>query len=130
MIISNTMITIITNGGIAGNEQAVRELIDKVPLYMAFQVMIYAPISEEIIFKKSIAKIFKNKYFYVIASGLIFGGLHVISSITTPIDYLYLIPYCSLGITFAILYQKTNNIFYTITAHAIHNTLAFIVYII
>ena len=129
MVTCNLIISSITPE-IAANESAVREMIDKFPLYMAFQVMIYAPISEEIIFRKSIDKIFKNKYLYVLTSGLIFGGLHVISSITAPIDLLYLLPYCSLGITFALLYKKTDNIFSTITAHAIHNTLAFILYLI
>ena len=129
MISTNAIIALFTNN-LAANEQAVREMIDKYPLYMAFQVMIYAPISEEIIFRKSIDKIFKNKYLYILISGLIFGGLHVISSITSLIDILYLLPYCSLGFVFALLYQKTNNIFFTITAHSIHNTLALLLYLL
>lgn len=129
MITCNLIISSFTTS-LAANEQAVREMIDKFPLYMAFQVIIYAPISEEIIFRKSIANIFKNKYLYIFVSGLVFGGLHVISSITSPIDYLYLLPYCSLGFTFALLYKNTNNIFSTITAHAIHNTLALLLYLI
>lgn len=130
MMISNIIISLFTNN-LAANEQAVREMIDKYPLYMAFQVMLYAPISEEIIFRKSIDKIFKNKYLYIFISGLIFGGLHVISSITSLIDCLYLLPYCSLGFVFALLYKNTNNnIFSTITAHAFHNTLALLLYLI
>ena len=129
MIASNLIISLITSD-IAGNEEAVREMIDKFPLYMAFQVIIYAPLTEEIIFRKSIRKITNNKYLYILLSGLIFGSLHVISSITTPLDWLYLIPYSALGFTFAISYTKTNNIFSTIVAHAIHNTLAFILYIL
>jgi len=129
MITFNLIINTITNG-IAANEEEVREMINKLPLYMAFQVMIYAPLSEEIIFRKSIDKIFKNKYFFFIASGLIFGGLHVISSITSIKDLLYILPYASLGTIFAILYKKTNNIFSTITIHSIHNTLALILYLI
>ena len=130
MMISNIIISLFTNN-LAANEQAVREMIDKYPLYMAFQVMLYAPISEEIIFRKSIDKIFKNKYLYIFISGLIFGGLHVISSITSLVDCLYLLPYCSLGFVFALLYKNTNNnIFSTITAHAFHNTLALLLYLI
>lgn len=130
MISTNAIIALFTNN-LAANEQAVREMIDKYPLYMAFQVMIYAPISEEIIFRKSIDKIFKNKYLYILISGLIFGGLHVISSITSLIDILYLLPYCSLGFVFALLYKNTNNnIFSTITAHAFHNTLALLLYLL
>ena len=130
MVISNLIIAIITNGTLASNEEAVRELIDKFPMYMAFQVMLYAPFTEEIIFRKSIKDATNSKYLFIFLSGFIFGGLHVISSITSLIDLVYLVPYCSLGFIFAMLYHKTGNIFSTITAHSFHNTLALLVYFI
>lgn len=129
MIISNAIIAIITNGQLATNEESVRELIDLYPLYMVFQLIIYAPLTEELIFRKSIRDITSNKYLYPLLSGLIFGGLHVISSLKSITSLLYLIPYCSLGIAFALLYQKTDNIFSTITIHALHNSLALILYL-
>ena len=91
--------------------------------------MIYAPLTEEIAFRKSIKDACPNKELYIILSGLIFGGLHVITSLNNPLGFLYLIPYCSLGFVFAYLYQKTDNIFSTITAHSIHNTLALLIYL-
>ena len=130
MIISNFIITYLSRGGIAGNEESVRELINKVPLYMLFQLAIYAPITEELIFRKSIKDIINNKYIYILASGLIFGGMHIIGNINTPLDILYIIPYSSLGFAFAALYKKTNNIFSTITIHSFHNTLTLILYLI
>lgn len=128
MIISNYIIAIVTNGKLATNEESVRELIKIAPWYMAFELTIYAPISEELIFRRSIRDIVKNPYIYSIISGLIFGGLHAITSLNSAIDLLYFIPYCSLGITFALLYSKTNNIFSTITIHAFHNGLALLLY--
>ena len=130
MVVSNLFIAIIMNGQLADNEETVRNMIDIAPLYMLFQLAIYAPISEELIFRRSIRDIFDNKWLYALVSGLIFGGLHVISSITNLTSLLYLIPYCSLGIVFALLYYKTNNIFSSITVHALHNTLALILYLI
>ena len=130
MYISNYIIGIITNGQLAENEEAVRNLIDTVPLYMAFNVMIYAPITEELIFRKSIREFINNKWIYALISGLVFGGLHAISSITDIISLLYLIPYCSLGIIFGLLYYKTNNIFSTIIIHSIHNAIAFILHVV
>ena len=130
MITSNIIIINLLKGNIAGNEESVRTLIDKQPLYMLFQLAIYAPLTEEIIFRKSINDIFKNKYIYILASGLIFGGMHIISNISTPIDILYIIPYGALGAIFATLYRKTNNIFSTITIHSMHNTLTLILYLI
>lgn len=130
MLISNYIILIITNGTLATNETDIRSLIDKSPIYMAFQVMLYAPFTEEIIFRKSIRNAINNKYIYILLSGFIFGGLHVITSLDSFIDLIYLIPYCSLGFVFALLYTKTNNIFSTITIHSFHNTLAFLLYLI
>ena len=128
MVVSNMIISLLTNGQIAENEEAIRNMIDTYPLYMIFQTIIYAPISEEIIFRKSIKDITNKKYIYIFLSGFIFGGLHVISSLNEPLGFLYLIPYCSLGFVFAYLYHKTDNIFSTITAHSIHNTLAILIY--
>ena len=130
MVVSNIIIGILTGGQIAENEEAVRTLIDKFPLYMAFQVMIYAPITEELVFRKSIRDIINNKWIYSLTSGFIFGGLHAITSITDITSMLYLIPYCSLGIAFGLLYYKTDNIFSTIIIHAFHNSLALIVYLL
>lgn len=129
MVVSNLFIAIVTNGQLAQNEETVRSMIDIVPLYMLFQLAIYAPVSEELIFRRSIRDIFDNKWLYALISGLIFGGLHVISSLTNLTSLLYLIPYCSLGIVFAILYYKTDNIFSSIVVHALHNTLALILYL-
>ena len=130
MVISNLIIIIITNGAIAGNEEEVRKLIDISPLYMLFSVSIYAPLTEELLFRKGFRDIIKNKWLYIIISGGIFGVLHVIGNIASAVDLLYLIPYCSLGIAFAYTYYKTNNIFSTICMHSIHNTMAIILYLI
>ena len=130
MIISNLIIVFITNGAIAGNEEQVRELIDISPLYMLFSVSIYAPLTEELLFRKGFRDIIKNKWLYIIVSGFVFGSLHVIGNIGSVIDLLYLIPYCSLGIAFAYTYYKTNNIFSTICMHSIHNTMAIILYLL
>ena len=130
MITSNIIINTLTPNAIAGNEESVRSLIDIAPLFMAFELAIYAPITEELIFRKSIKDITNNKYIYILLSGLIFGGMHVIGSITSTYDILYLIPYGALGIAFASLYHKTNNLFSTITVHSIHNTLTLVLYLI
>ena len=130
MLISNIIIVIITKGNIAGNEQAVRNLISHAPLYMIFSVSIFAPITEELIFRKSIRDIINNKYAYILISGILFGFMHIVGNATTPLEYLYTISYSSLGITFAYTYYKTNNIFSSIMLHCMHNSVAIILYLI
>lgn len=144
MVVSNLIITFIFTEANANNEDAVRGLIDLYPLYMIFSVSIYAPVIEELIFRKSIkdmvysyggdsqSKLGKNicKYFYIIISGLIFASLHVVGMVTSPFDYLYIISYMGLGCAFSALYAKTDNIFSSISMHCLHNTFAVIMYLI
>ena len=66
MVVSNLILIFVTNGSIAGNEEAVRDMIDKVPLYMAFSTILYAPLTEEIIFRKCIKDVVSNKWLYIL----------------------------------------------------------------
>ena len=133
MMVSNIVISIFFSGANANNENTIRELINLYPLYMIFSVSIYAPFTEELIFRKSIKDMvisYKDskitKYMYIVISGLIFGSLHVLGMATSILDYLYIIPYTSLGIAFASLYYKSDNIFSSMCMHMVHNTVAII----
>ena len=130
MLISNLFISLILGKTISGNEEVVRSYIDSSPLLMAISTVIFAPINEELTFRKSIRDALKNKWVYALTSGIIFGGLHIISYINTPLDLIYLLPYSSLGISFALLYYKTNNIFSSISMHTMHNLLSIIIYLL
>lgn len=121
MCISNIVIGIITNLNTSSNEQAVQTLVSSTPYLMLFTAGILAPIAEELTFRKGVSKIFKNKWVYATASGLIFGLLHVIGS-GNILEYLYVIPYGSLGFFFALTYYDTKSIYPSIIMHAIHNS--------
>ena len=136
MIVSNLMITLCFKGASANNEEAVRNLINLYPLYMIFSVAIYAPFIEETIFRKCIKNFilsFGNnkitKYLYISLSGLIFALMHIVGMASSVLDYLYVIPYLSLGASFAALYYKTDNIFSSIVMHSMHNTVAVLLYL-
>lgn len=130
MIASNLIITYVLGGGVGSNEETVRSYIDIAPILMFLEVAIYAPLAEELLFRKSIRELVSNKWLYIFISGFIFGALHVVSGITSAFDLLYLIPYCSLGFTFAYMYAKTNNIYSTITIHSVHNAITMILYFV
>ena len=130
MVTSNYFITYILNLSLAGNEQAVRSYIDISPLLMVINTCIFAPLTEELTFRKSIKDAINNKWIYILTSGLLFGLIHIVAYISKPIHLVYLIPYGALGIIFAYTYHKTQNIYSTITMHAIHNTVAIIIYLL
>ena len=126
MGLTNVILNAITKHNLSTNESLIREYIDKYPLYMAFSTVIFAPISEELIFRKSIKNIFKNKYLFIIISGLIFGILHI-QNFGDINDILFSIAYIIMGIDFAYIYSRTNNIFTTMTFHICHNLILFII---
>ena len=135
MIVSNLLITLFIKEAIAGNEEAVRNLIGQAPLYMLFSVSIYAPFVEELIFRHSIKncvtsykKTKLTKYIYAFTSGFIFAFMHIIGQTNSYIDYIYIIPYMSLGVSFALLYYDTDNIFSSVMMHMFHNTITIILY--
>ena len=124
MMISNLLIMQFTDNQIASNEQAVQSLFDISPIYIFFSAVIFAPLVEELVFRQGIRNIIPNKLLFIIISGLVFGGLHVISSdMSSLTELFYLVPYCAPGIIFAYILAETDNIFVSIGLHFMHNGL-------
>lgn len=123
MITSNIVINFILKLGTSVNEQANIQLIKQSPLTLVPIVIFLAPCIEELVFRKSFSKISENKHIFAWTTGLIFGGVHVISSLSDPRTIIFLIPYCSVGIAFGYLYKKTNTIFSSLSMHILHNTI-------
>ena len=122
MMGSNIIINIVMNLGQAANEQAVQQMISALPWLMFINAGVIAPCTEELIFRKSFRKAFPNKWLFILISALVFGSLHVVTSMTSPIELLYIIPYGALGGAFAYMYQKTDTIFTSIAMHMFHNS--------
>jgi len=113
MIISSIIIAFLKIE-INANQEANIELLNNMPLIEFICAVLFAPIIEELIFRRS----FKN-----------IALLHVTSSLTdnsSLIMLIYLIPYGALGIAFGYAYRKTNNIYGTMIMHSIHNALSLV----
>ena len=121
MMVSNVLIQLVYPS-VASNEEAVQEALASAPIYIAFSSCIFAPFAEEIIFRKSLRKVFRSDILFIIASGIIFGLVHNLSSFSSG-QILYIIPYGTFGAVFAYMYVKTNSIFVPMTFHFIHNTI-------
>lgn len=125
MLISN-YILIITLGGISNNETDVRAYIIENPWFSFLSVVVFAPVIEEIVFRKSITRTTNNKYLGSIIAGLLFGLAHVIAYIPEDIfNILYFIPYAGLGFGFAMMNYENKSVFNSITYHCIHNAFSF-----
>ena len=123
MGISSIIISYILKEPTSGNEAIIRAEIKKAPIYMIISCCVTAPLFEELLFRKMPSTILKNKYLFIIFSGLIFGLLHVIGTSSSPLEYLYIIPYGAMGSSFAYLLYKTDNLTLPILVHMLHNTI-------
>lgn len=120
----NIIIMIFNGGGIANNEEAVRSTLNSSPLFMWISAVIAAPFFEELMFRLSLKNILKNKWLFIIISGLSFGFAHVISTVTNIYDLLYIFPYSLPGLIFAYILDDSDNIFVPIGMHMLHNGVA------
>ncbi len=124
MLIVAVPIVLINSGKVSGNQEAINEMFKKVPIATLLLSCLYAPLAEESIFRLSLSKLFANKTLFIIISGFLFGILHVINSISSINDLLYVFQYATLGICLAKAYKDSNNIFVSISMHFIQNFLA------
>ena len=121
MMASNLFLTFVLKAGGAANEDTVQKMIKVLPWLMFINAGFLAPFNEEIVFRKTLKDIFKNKWLFAFLSFILFGGAHVIDHAKTIIDFLYIIPYGALGGAFALAYYDTDTIFTPLTLHMMHN---------
>ena len=125
MVIANILIAMFTPLSNSTNEKSVQSLIPTSPALMFMAAGIFAPIIEEITFRKTFQTIFKNKWTFALISFLVFGYIHVMNS-NNPLELLYIVPYGSLGLVFALTDYETNTVFTSIMMHMIHNSMLII----
>lgn len=138
MILINTILLTVTNG-IAANEASNRELLNQNLVFSIIAMVFLGPILEEIVFRKGFKNVFENKTVFLIFTSLLFGSMHIISSIDFNNislflqnwqQILYIIPYSTLGFFFGKAYLETDCIFTSITAHIFHNGLTILIIIL
>ena len=129
MSITSIIINILTNINTSNKQKIIVKTFTEFPIYIIILASIIAPILEELVFRLSLRKIFKNEKLFIIISGLFFGFMHIAYS-SSILEYLYIIPYSIPGFIFAYTLVKSDNIFVPIGLHFIHNTLMILLQII
>ena len=130
MMVSNLILMYLFKAGQSNNEQAVQQMISSFPWLMLINAGLIAPMVEEILFRKSIRDLINNKYIYVLVSGLTFGLMHVITSSTSLLSFMFFIPYTFLGLAFAATNYKTKTVFTSIIFHITHNVVLIMISIL
>ena len=109
------------------NETLVREYLFDRTWLMLISIVIVAPFTEEIVYRKSVGTVFHNKWVFAIISAILFGGAHIMTNVFSGTfvltDLLYILPYGSYGFAFALMDYDTETTFSSIMIHSIHNLL-------
>lgn len=100
----------------SANTDLLLNLTTEYPL-LVFSIVIFAPVTEEFVFRKAIFS-----QLNVTAIGTV--GSAVISALLFAIIHFdgHMLVYASLGLWFSYLYYKTNNIFTSMLAHGLMNS--------
>ncbi|HXJ71194.1 MAG TPA: CPBP family intramembrane glutamic endopeptidase [Candidatus Dormibacteraeota bacterium] len=94
-------------------------------ILFGFAAIVLAPMAEEILFRGILYRYLKqiiHPHFAVVGSSLLFGFIHG--------NLMALVPLSFVGVVFALLYDKTDNLLAPMAAHACFNAINFVGYLI
>ena len=114
------------------NQNTIELLAKESPFLIFISSSLLAPVYEELLFRLGIKRVIKNKYLFIISSGLIFGLLHIFplsEGITLALGLIQSITYVTMGIFLAYIYENSGNIVNSIGVHFLNNLLSILVVI-
>lgn len=109
------------------NQQTATDLTLTQPLFSFFATVIFAPLTEELIFRGMLARYLfpkqdssKQTLLFLLVSSLIFALIHF------PGDVQQFFVYFSLGFSLGLAYISRKGLVYSISLHALNNLVAFL----
>ena len=115
---------------LGSNESSVRGLVKEDTFWACIYVLILAPFIEEFAYRYGVFG-YTKKYTRVIAyvaSGLIFGAIHLVSAFTGDVNWLAeglsLVVYSCCGLILCFSYDSTNSLMVSTIAHIFNNLVA------
>ena len=109
------------------NQQIATDLTLSQPLFSFFAVVIFAPLTEELIFRGMLARYLfpkqdssKQTLIFLLVSSLLFALFHF------PGDVQQFLVYASLGFSLGLAYISRKGLVYSISLHALNNLVGFL----
>lgn len=122
------MISIIFNylPGEAVNQIAIQNaLFSEYGFLIIIVTIVFAPLFEELIFRKAFFSLFKKEYVALVFTSLLFGLIHVVGETSILGFVTNWITYSASGFALGYIYIKNNhNIWSSILIHAVYNAVA------
>lgn len=108
--IISTLLNVLYPDFVYTNSSIIDTLLKDNFVIMIIYVFIISLFTEQIVFRKVFKDILKNKYFFIIFSGLIYGFFQIGYHVSSINDILSIIPFTYAGIILSTSYQETDNI--------------------
>ena len=109
------------------NQQIATDLTLSQPLFSFFAVVIFAPLTEELIFRGMLARYLfpkqdnsKQTLIFLLISSIIFALIHF------PGTLQQFLVYASLGLSLGLAYVSRKGLLYSISLHALNNLVSFL----
>lgn len=108
------------------NQQAIeRSLLSSSGIFMILVTIIFAPVIEELIFRKAMFRFFKNQWLAMVISAVLFGLIHVSSETSFMAFFTNLITYSASGFALGYIYiRNKHNVWSVILVHAVSNAVS------
>ena len=127
-LITNLICMMFTSSDNSINQMTIENMMKNgylIPMF--FLTVIFAPVAEELVFRKCFFDLINNKWIALIVSSLLFGLIHVIGGG----DYIYLISYASSGLVLGGIYIfSKKDIYSSILVHMINNGFSYFMIVI
>ena len=126
-ILIMTLLKFDTSSMTSVNQNLIETYVKTSPFLMIISTAIFAPFYEEVLFRLGIKKVLKNKYIFILISGMIFGLMHVFpleEGVSLTLGIIQSITYVTMGMFLSYSYYKTNNIFISVGIHFLNNLLS------
>lgn len=131
MLISNVILSLVgVDTSQTSSSKMISNVFNNVPfgtLFSCFLTIIFYPIVEELMFRKSLRTAIENKILFVIITSLLSWYFQVTLLNPSINEFILAIQTLLNGIFAGIVYVKTNNVIYTISSRMLFNILICII---
>lgn len=109
----------------ATNQARIIQNLKLHPIITCIEIVVLAPIYEEMIFRYFPSKFIKNKIMYIATTSILFAALHVLNDERW---YIYIFGYIINSLYCSYRFYKTKNVTTTVALHRLNNLISILIF--
>ena len=119
-IVSAVVVELVPNG-LNESVDSLLHIYDKTPFLLLLSTVVYYPIVEELVFKKTFKDFIKSKWMFIIITAFINGAFEIMLSYTSVINLINIIPAIVFYGMLSYIYYDTDNVIVSISFRMMYN---------